>query len=147
MSRPRLKHRWDVDPETGCWNWLLKRDKDGYGWVKVTPQPGNQTTVPAHRYAYEQFVGPIPAGLHIDHLCRNPSCVNPEHLEPVTQAENNRRKEEALGIGRYATHCKRGHEYTPENTYRYPNGTSRQCRKCVSAAQRRLQARKKKVSS
>lgn len=84
----------------------------------------------AHRWSYEHYVGPIPAGLHLDHLCRNPKCVNPEHLEPVTIKENLLR-----GIGPSArnaakTHCPVGHPYSPENTYINPNQGQRICRSC-----------------
>lgn len=76
--------------EGGCWEFTGCKVKGGYGrlWCR-----GRQ--VMAHRAAYEEFVGPIPAGMHLDHICRNTSCVNPDHLEPVTQAENNRRMREA----------------------------------------------------
>ena len=72
-----------VDEETGCWNWQLSLDRKGYGTVCIK---GKKTA--AHRFIYEQEHGPIPGGMVLDHLCRNPKCVNPAHLEPVTQAEN-----------------------------------------------------------
>ena len=114
----------------GCWLLLDYLPGDG-GYVRVTR---NGRRMLAHRYFYEMHVGPIPDGLEIDHLCRNRACVNPEHLRPVTRAEN------TFADGSLArakvnadkTHCVHGHEYTPENTYRKPGGTSRSCRICVS---------------
>ncbi len=73
--------RSDLD---GCWIWTGALDRGGYGLFK-------SRQVMAHRFAYELWVGPIAEGLHIDHLCYVRPCVNPAHLEPVTQAENNRR--------------------------------------------------------
>lgn len=75
---------------TGCIEFSGPRTPDGYGKIRVRYRHTS-----AHRAAYELFVGPIPEGLHIDHLCRNTSCVNPAHLEPVTPSENNRRMQAA----------------------------------------------------
>ncbi len=77
---------WDVDAATGCWNWKHSLQASGYGQINIGGKP-----VTAHRAVYEKYRGEIPHGLHIDHLCRNRKCVNPEHLEPVTQRENLRR--------------------------------------------------------
>lgn len=92
-KRRPLEDCYDVDPVTGCWNWN-KSLNSGYGQISRW-SPGktksNVTTVKAHREVYERHVGPIPPGLQLDHLCRNPRCVNPAHLEPVTNEENVRR--------------------------------------------------------
>lgn len=114
-----------------CWPWIGTRDRDGYGHLD---RPGRGTgNVLAHRYSYESFIGPIPDGLDLDHLCRTPSCVNPWHLEPVTRAENTRRGTAiAVRVQRKhdRTHCKYGHEFTEENTYLRSNGT-KSCRVCT----------------
>lgn len=86
--RERLESRRQID-ETGCWVWTGALSAKGYGQIRL---PGGSTAY-THRESYVEFVGPIPAGLHIDHLCRNRSCFNPDHLEPVTPQENARRGE------------------------------------------------------
>lgn len=108
-----------------CWDPQYARDVNGYCNIKVRPDPRSKK---AHRYAYEQMVGPIPNGLVLDHLCRNRWCCNPAHVEPVTQAENVLRGEGWAPRFKAQTHCHRGHEFTPENTHHGKRGRS--CRAC-----------------
>lgn len=98
-----------------CWPWLGNCTHDGYGRLGG---------VLAHRISYERFVGAIPDGFEIDHLCRNRACVRPDHLELVTHRENMIRRAQLV------THCPRGHEYTPENTYFQRIAGGRVCRQC-----------------
>lgn len=92
----------------------------------------NAKKVYAHRIAYQLLVGPIPEGMQLDHLCRNRRCVNPDHLEPVTHAENVRRGLSGAYL-RARTHCPKGHPYDQANTY-VSNSGSRNCRACHSAS-------------
>lgn len=116
----------------GCHVWTAYVRPSGYGMFGI----GRRVHY-AHRVAYELFVGPIPEGLQIDHLCRNRRCVNPMHLEPVTHRENGRR-----GKWSRKTHCVHGHAYTPDNTYYSADG-SRRCRICTSASNRASFRRRK----
>lgn len=111
-------------PETGCWEWL-KPDANGYG--KFRYQGGPRW---AHRVSYELFLGPIPAGLTLDHLCRNPRCINPDHLDPVTHRENVMRGNSPPAKAAARDTCAHGHPYTESNLYVYPNG-ARRCRRCT----------------
>jgi hypothetical protein len=139
-------------PDTsGCWIWIGPASNRGY--AQMTVQDADESkprTVSAHRVSYETFIGPIPEGLVIDHLCRNRMCVNPEHLEPVTQRENTMRSPVAVGaLNAAKTHCAQGHEYTEANTYVYvmksPRScTTRICRTCRKEWRRR--SRKGKVA-
>ncbi len=105
----------------------------GYGSFRG---PGGKTTH-AHRAAYELLIGPVPAGLHLDHLCRTPACVNPLHLEPVTNQVNTLRGEGAGAICFRRNACAAGHEFTVENTYYTRDGRRRQCRACHNANEKR----------
>lgn len=127
--------KWVVEESPGCWLWQKPLD-GGYGRIWV-----NGRHHLAHRYVYELLVGPIPDGLHLDHLCRVTNCVNPDHLEPVTCAENIRRGTCPQQRRHKAPVCAAGHEFTPENTYRYKN--RRKCRICHRdyATQRRRRTR------
>ncbi len=118
----------EMPTEDGCWVWLGHRIT-GYGgfWA-------GGKNVMAHRYAYGLFGGVIPRGLEIDHLCRDRSCVNPKHMEPVTHIENCRRGNSAQ-VSRVKQlakiHCPRGHPYDKQNTHIAPNG-QRKCKICAN---------------
>jgi len=130
-----------VDKAGDCWLWIAYIRRDGYGYFWVDGK-----MVYSHRFAYEHYVGPIPAGLQLDHLCRVRNCVRPSHLEPVTQQENVRRGEvgKASGALQLAkTHCPHGHPYDEINTYYCPNGR-RQCRTCHAERERQRQAKSRK---
>lgn len=121
-----------IDPVNQCWLWLGATNPGGYG--DLFPGRGRRRQS-AHRFSYETFIGNVPTGLDLDHLCRVRSCVNPWHLEPTTRKENLRRgKGGAPGAQIRAeqqlrrTHCKRGHEYNELNT-RTSRG-HRECRIC-----------------
>ena len=102
-----------------CWEWRDGSGLQGRGRFWAAGQNWM-----AYRIAYEIWIGPIPYGLHLDHLCRNPPCVNPDHLEPVTHAENMRRGERAN-----KTHCKRDHLLSGPNLY-IDSKKRRVCRTC-----------------
>jgi len=132
----RLMNHVSPEPNSGCWLWMAAVDKKGYAKVGYNRPPRGYGMEFAHRVLYEQIRGPIPEGLDIDHLCRVRCCVNPDHLEPVTNAENHRR-----GIARNAkkTHCPQGHPYD----FTYRNGNHRICRTCQNAHAAKYRLRKK----
>jgi hypothetical protein len=136
----RIQALVKVDPN-GCWLWQGKRmATEGYGVMTI-----NRRGTMAHRASYEAFIGPIPAGLQLDHLCRVRECVNPKHLEPVTARVNVLRSPVAqASLNAAKTHCPRDHEYTPENTYLYgPHGRWRLCRTCIRERARARYASKR----
>ncbi len=115
-----------IDASGDCWEWDGFVRSDGYARGFHN---GRRDYV--HRLIWEILVGPIPKGLDIDHLCRNRSCVNPDHLEPVTRGENLRRSHATIQAQETRrTHCPQGHAYSAANTYVSPGGSRRNCRTC-----------------
>lgn len=127
--------------DSGCWEWRGARCGTGYGNLNV-----NGRMRQAHRVVYEMVRGPIPDGLHLDHLCRNRGCVNPDHLDLVSSRENTLRSPVALAaINARKTHCPNGHPYDDANTYfwKTKTGLKRHCRICNRAQVAAYLSRKK----
>ncbi|WP_370420357.1 HNH endonuclease signature motif containing protein [Streptomyces sp. QH1-20] len=125
-----------TDTPAGCWQWTGYLMPNGYARITIDGQRQY-----AHRVAFEAFVAPIPDGLVIDHLCRNRGCVNPSHLECVTQRINVLRGESHAAARARQTECLRGHRFDAANTYIAGNGT-RKCRRCRTVARERTRRRK-----
>lgn len=142
----RLYEKIHVD-DNGCWLFTGSITSDGYGRMSDSS---------AHRAAYEELVGSIPNGMELDHICHDPSictlgsncqhrrCVNPDHLRLSIHADNARRSvstiHHAINVKRNQTHCKRGHEFTEENTWRNKRG-HRWCRICQREYARQWRAK------
>lgn len=120
-----------ITTDDGCIIWQGSINRTGYALIKDE----NRKTRLGHRAVYEAVIGPIPDGLTLDHLCRVRACINPDHLEPVTVAENTRR------AAANKTHCPAGHAYDEDNTYHPPQG-GRMCRECYRKHSREYQRRK-----
>lgn len=146
-NMPVLDRWWqkvDRRADNECWPWTASRDGDGYGRFQVPTATGQRHTR-AHRWIFEQIHGPVPDGMVIMHVCDHPWCVNPNHLRLGTPLDNN---DDKVAKGRHArlwgtplkrsrqTHCKHGHEFTPENTKVNDRG-HRTCRTCLATNARR----------
>jgi len=153
---PAEKRFWlKVDKTETCWLWTGSTNADGYGqfW-------DGRRMVKAHRFAYQSLVGPPPKGRELDHLCHNADrsclggtdcphrcCVNPAHLEPVTNPENTRRGQGFGGRNARKTHCPQGHPYDEANTYIKPGDGGRMCRICYQARNQRRSAARQRGES
>lgn len=126
--------------EDECMIWEGGKNSDGYGYIRVGP-----CMVRVHRLAYELFVGPIPDDHDLDHVkargCTSRACCNPEHLEPVTNAENLRRGDTLAAANAAKTHCPQGHPYSGDNLVVVKG--SRTCRECDRTRSREYQQRKR----
>ena len=125
--------------DTLCWIWTGAKQSRGYGCVLWEGR-----VQLAHRVLYELTNGPFPPGLQPDHLCRNKDCVNPDHIEPVTPAENMARSDASWVGGernRAKVRCTQGHPYAGDNLYERPNG-ERECRTCRRTGMKKVSARR-----
>lgn len=125
-----------VDRGPACWTWTGAMTGSGYGQTTI----GGRRRL-AHRLSWLMHRGPIPAGMHLDHLCRNQRCVNPEHLEVVTSRENTLRGTNQVARLAVATVCIAGHPFDEANTYLYRGG--RLCKECRRARCRDYQRRRR----
>lgn len=140
-----LADRFEID-DNGCWLWtgyVGSGSRDGYGRVPVTRVRQSGESVVAHRFAWRHLVGPIPDGFQLDHLCRIRRCINPDHLEPVTNRHNALRGISFAAENARKTHCPQGHPYNHANTYvLVEHGKTRRCcRACNAEVQRRRRER------
>lgn len=139
MARiPSDKRFWEhvmPEPNSGCWIWTASLDKRGYG------QFNSHKIVKAHRFSYEMRHGLIPHNYGLDHKCRVRCCVNPDHLEPVTQRENTLRGEGPCAKHARKTHCPQGHAYAEHGVI--VGVRERRCKICHAAGERNRQARRR----
>ena len=145
LRLPTSERFWmNVKQDGECWVWAANINPNGYGHFDVDGR-----TVRAHRFAYEDLRAEIPEGLHIDHLCRNRACVNPWHLEPVTQAVNTARGTNREALNRWLrevkTHCVKGHPLSGDNL-RIDGRGWRKCRQCRADSSRKAYAALKRAS-
>jgi hypothetical protein len=134
--------RVSPEPNSGCWLWIGKVDRYGYGMLPA----GERREILAHRYAVTSHGRPLPRGLVVDHLCRVRCCVNPQHLDVVSPAENVLRGNGFSAVNKAKSHCKCGRAY--DRVHFEEGGNSRRsCRACVCAASARYKAKARERSA
>lgn len=134
-----MLHFLEID-SNGCYVLTHGRPRGRTGEYRSVTKDSHE--VAAHTAVYEWVVGPLPEGMVLDHLCKNPVCVHPDHLEPVTPFQNNMRSDSPTAVNARKTHCQNGHEFNEENTALNGDG-SRYCRPCRNEWQRARRARLK----
>lgn len=137
-----LKRFWsNVDKSTDCWIWKGALSGKGYGLFGF-----NKIRKSAHIISFELLNGLVPSDRELDHTCKNPPCINPSHLEPVTHQINMLRGNTFARVNKSKTHCPKGHEYNSENTRMAPNG-SRLCRECDRISSKMFYHKKKAIAA
>lgn len=124
-KRPVEERFWEkVDASGDCWEWTASLNHNGYGKFGISPSH----SVLAHRFAWQTLIGDIPERMVIDHLCRNPRCVNPDHLRVTTRRQNTIAGYNPPALNARKTHCSQGHVYDEANIR--ITKTGRRCRTC-----------------
>lgn len=140
MTAHQRDRFWGRVNKTGsCWEWLGWKDNEGYGRFSLHSRSRR-----AHRISWELLRGPIPEKLTLDHVCRNRACVNPDHLEPVTNAVNILRGVSPSAIQARKTHCVHGHPFSGDNVWLGRKGR-RFCRTCWAIRDARRSPRRREV--
>lgn len=127
VDEKTLRRMWaKIQPPEGCWIWTGSAQRKGYSQSISVNESRTRTgkSYLPHRLMFQWFKFDIPPDLTIDHLCKNRRCVNPDHMEPTTLAENVRR-------GTKKPYCKHGHKQIPENRYTAPGSGRQRCRLCI----------------
>lgn len=131
----RFTAKYLVIPFTGCWHWIAYTSPCGYGRFGAFGK-----VYMAHRFSYELYKGPIPADAEVDHRCFVRSCVNPDHLELISTADNRRNRRYS---GRATDTCPQGHPYSGPNLYLDPKSGFKHCRACMRVRSRRYEEKRK----
>ncbi|MFO0253725.1 MAG: HNH endonuclease signature motif containing protein [Betaproteobacteria bacterium] len=149
VVRATLKERIEagvVVDGAGCWRWQRAKNGDGYGIMTVYEgSPRKKKTIGVHRVAYREWVGPVPLGMVLDHLCRVRDCANPKHLEPVRPGENTLRGRSPIVLQRLEPTYACGHPKDAQHTYVNPKTGKRNCKPCQRAAKKRWSVKMKEA--